>query len=490
MQVSIFLDQRAKKAEREIIHLHRAFFGTEPLLLEMDADDAFTITLEDGHPEMVATIEKQSVSYLYEMKIDPGRCFYSTKQIVSHLFVKAIEQLHDKQLPWGILTGIRPLKLYRKLIDSYSREEAERRLTDFYLMKHSKVQLLRQVHGIQQPIIKDIVALNQQGNGSVSLYLGIPYCPSKCSYCTFSGYFNRSEEEKVAYFSCLLKEVAAVMEWTVKHQLNIASVYIGGGTPSTLTAYQIKELLTALGVTKELTYSEVTFEAGRPDSLTAEKLSIMKMSGVDRISINPQTFSQQTLTKINRRHTPKDIVDIYRIAREIGFMHINMDIILGLPGEELKDVQETLRMLAELQPDGVTIHTLALKTKSELKQQYTAEQFRFAQQIDAMLAHSQQWAQQQGYLPYYVYRQKNISGNFENVGYAKVGKHSLYNIYSMEEVMPIIGIGCGAVSKLINQRALIHERLANPVEPRYYIETIDQIIDKKQKLLPLILTNR
>jgi oxygen-independent coproporphyrinogen-3 oxidase len=270
--------------------------------------------------------------------------------------------------------------------------------------------------------------------------------------------------------------------------MSVASIYIGGGTPSMLTANQIEQLFQTIeqGINKNC--QEITFEAGRPDTITIEKIDILKHAGVNRISINPQTFNELTLRKMNRKHSIKDIFNIYEHARKRNFDQINMDLILGLPYESLIDIKNTLQITENLMPESVTVHTLSLKTKSKLKEQIPIEDFRRATDIGRMVEESQAWALSAGYKPYYLYRQKNIAGNLENVGYAKLDKYSLYNIYIMEELMPIIGIGCGSVSKIINASTGKLNRLANPSEPQYYIQHIEEIIDKKHKHLPELLT--
>ncbi len=489
MVIPVYLNETAKAATREVAHLHLAVFGMQPEFLDVYSEYAYCIDVEMDGLLYVGDFRYLPENYCRRLTISQDRC--TMKQFVAHLFVSSIEQLRDVELPWGILTGIRPQKLYRKLHEAHSQAKTRQIANTLYLIKENKIRLLEQVYDIQRPVLSQYA-----DRSSISLYIGIPYCPSKCSYCTFGGHICSGEAEQSAYFSALLDELRSVLSWIRRYQLRIASVYVGGGTPSTLTVGQIEQLFAefeqyalAIGELMPLACGEISFEAGRADAISREQLLTLKRMGVERISINPQTFRDHTLRALNRRHTTDDVLGAYETARQIGFSHINMDIILGLPGETVDDVAFTLAQLEHLRPEAITMHALALKTKSTLQRQWELEQFKHGTNIDDMLSIAQPWAKANGYLPYYLYRQKNIAGNMENVGYALPGKHSLYNIFSMEESMPIIGIGCGAVSKMIDADSGKLERLANPVNPNFYIRSIAEVIEKKQKQLPQILTN-
>jgi len=477
----VYLDNIAIVAAEDIKRLHLAVFGTQIQIIEIAANADLCITIIDSPVTIIGNA--YSVAKGISIKRSINSYQYSIKKLVLNLFLQAIEQSFHRRLPWGILTGIRPLKLYRKLNETTCMEDAEYTLKDFFLVSEQKISLLRDIYVIQEQILK-----KQNINKQVSIYVGIPYCPSKCNYCTFLGYVDRTNEEQAMFFYTLLHELRWTLNWLVAHDMSVASIYIGGGTPSMLSANQIEQLFQTIEQGSNNYCEEITFEAGRPDTITIEKLDILKQAGVNRISINPQTFNEHTLRKMNRKHSVEDILTIYEHARKRNFEQINMDLILGLPNESLADVKNTLQVMNNLLPESVTIHTLSLKTKSKLKEQIPIEDFRRATDIGRMVEASQAWALSAGYKPYYLYRQKNIAGNLENVGYAKSDKYSLYNIYIMEELMPIIGIGCGSVSKIIDGKTGKLNRLPNPSEPQYYIQHIDDIIGKKQKHLPELLT--
>ena len=309
--------------------------------------------------------------------------------------------------------------------------------------------------------------------------MGIPFCPSICLYCSFSSSPLSLWKDKVdLYLDALCKEIDYVSDAFAEKELN--TVYIGGGTPTTLEPYQLERLLSKLE--ERFCFDklkEFTVEAGRPDSITREKLQVLRNHGISRISINPQTMNQKTLDLIGRRHTVEETVQAFYLARELGFDNINMDLIVGLPGEEKAEVEYTLKEITKLDPDSVTVHSLAVKRAARLKlfkEEHKEMTMTNNREIMDMTA---DYARKLGLAPYYLYRQKNMAGNFENVGYAKEGKAGIYNILIMEEVQSILALGAGASTKMVWAKDRI-ERIENVKDIKNYIERIDEMIERKR----------
>ena len=389
-----------------------------------------------------------------------------------HLLVK----LTGKTLPWGNLTGIRPAKLAMGLIESGMKNtEVAREMRERYLVSPQKTALAITIANREREILKDI----DYENG-YSLYVGIPFCPSICLYCSFSSYPLKQWKDKVdLYVEALCKEIREVSQMMKGRKLD--TIYIGGGTPTTLEPYQLQKLLDALR--ESFGYeglAEFTIEAGRPDSITRDKLMILRNYPVTRISVNPQTMNQETLDIIGRRHTVDETKAAFALARECGFDNINMDLIVGLPGEDRSMVENTLKEVKALAPDSMTVHSLAVKRAARLnmfKDRYQEMTFENNQEIMDMTMRA---AYEMEMGPYYLYRQKNMKGNFENVGYAKVDKAGIYNILIMEEKQPIIALGAGGSSKLVFDHGKRIERVENVKDVTSYIARIDEMIERKR----------
>ncbi len=385
-----------------------------------------------------------------------------------------------KELPWGNLTGIRPTKLaYGMLEEGKTDEEISAFLKDAHYVSDEKIALSIDIAKRERELLSDI-----HYEGGYSLYIGIPFCPTTCLYCSFTSYPIAGYRKLVEdYVDCVIKEMDYVSK-KYAHKI-LDSVYIGGGTPTTLEAEQLDRLITALKDKFDFsTVKEFTVEAGRADSITREKLEVLKKHQVDRISINPQTMKQETLQIIGRRHTVEQVVEAYKLAREIGFENINMDLILGLPGELEEDVQNTIDRVVELAPDSLTVHSLAIKRASKLSQWIVENGVKTLRNTDETMKIAAAGAKQLGMDPYYLYRQKNMSGNFENVGYAKPGKYGLYNILIMEEKQTIVALGAGSISKVVLPDGRI-ERCDNVKDVALYIEKIDEMLERKEKLFAL-----
>lgn len=407
----------------------------------------------------------------------------AAKKAAAYVFLEVLEQATGIVQPWGVLTGVRPTKLYHQFVQAgYAPEEISALLVREYRLAPEKVDLLARIVARQRTVLPDLYELDRE----VSLYIGIPFCPTKCAYCTFPAYDIRGQQGSVDDFlRALMDEIAQVGAWLRDRDLPVTSIYFGGGTPTSMTAEQLDTLLKTLRTHMPHIdrVRELTVEAGRPDTITPEKLAILKTHGVDRISVNPQSFTQATLEAIGRHHTVEETIDAFHLARRMGVDNINMDLIIGLPGEGVDHLRHSLDMVGQLQPDSLTIHTLAFKRASAMTQNREAYRVASREEIHRMMALAATWTAANGYHPYYLYRQKNILGNLENVGYAKDGKESVYNIIIMEERHTIIGLGCGAVSKIIPPGTDRVIRFANPKEPKAYIEHYHDMLAKKLALL-------
>ncbi|HPT83000.1 MAG TPA: coproporphyrinogen dehydrogenase HemZ [Limnochordia bacterium] len=380
--------------------------------------------------------------------------------------------------PWGILTGVRPLKMVHSMLDrGFPPEELREILLEVYALSSRKADLLLEVAARQRPYF------HPDPNNPVSIYVGIPFCPTRCSYCSFAAYPLETHGHLLPDFlKALYVEIGQVGSLLRELGLQVEAVYLGGGTPTTVQGDQLEQLLQA--IQKYLVTAgtkEFTVEAGRPETLSRETLAILKAGGTQRICINPQTMHEPTLQLIGRRHTVEDVRRAFTLAREVGIPLINMDVIMGLPGEELSHVRSTLEELARLGPDNLTVHSLALKRASRLKKDWERE--RIAQeQGEAMVELAREYALGWGMSPYYLYRQRHILGDLENVGYAREGTASIYNIQMMEERQSIIALGGGGVTKLVaSDLSLV--RQANPKCPAAYAAQIREGLGERLEWL-------
>ena len=425
-------------------------------------------------------------SKIFKYEVDPE---LGPKNTFKRFFYDVMCEITGTTLPWGNLTGIRPTKIVKTMLEN-GNTEAEAR----YFMKNNhrvSDEKLDLAVDIAQREIKLLSKLDC--NNGYSLYIGIPFCPTTCLYCSFTSYpiktwINRLDE----YIDALGKELEYVADEFSKINMPEGvrrypdTIYIGGGTPTSLDEYHLEKLLdkitTTIGVDSSI---EFTCEAGRPDSITYEKLQIMKKYGVTRISVNPQTMQQCTLDLIGRRVQVSQIIDSFKSARDAGHDNINMDIILGLPGEAEDQVSDTLRKIAELGPDSLTVHSLAIKRASALKKRLDEIGIDALKNTDQTMKMAEQAAYDMCMNPYYLYRQKNMSGNFENVGYAKPGKEGIYNILIMEEVQTIVALGAGSVTKRVARQAdgsTLITRCENHKDVDLYIRGIDEMINRKRRL--------
>ena len=380
-----------------------------------------------------------------------------------------------QELPWGTLTGIRPTKLAMSaLLQGRSEEETVSMMQEDYLVSRPKAELSYRIAKLEKDLLTGL-----HTKDGFSLYVGIPFCPTTCMYCSFPSNPIKKFEGKVdTYLSLLEQEMEQVSEVFAGRILD--TVYIGGGTPTTLTPSQMHRLNEALRRYFDFdTVLEYTMEAGRPDSITKEKLAAMREIGIGRLSVNPQTMHEETLKVIGRRHTVAQTVEAFHMARDAGFSNINTDLILGLPGEDERMVAETFEKIKELSPDSLTVHSMAIKRAAAMHDFLEKHPELESKNTPEMMESAMRCAAKMGMQPYYLYRQKNMAGNFENVGYAKEGKYGLYNILIMEEVQSVAAIGAGVISKTVHEDGLI-ERCANVKDVSLYFSAFDQVIQKKR----------
>ena len=375
--------------------------------------------------------------------------------------------------PWGSLTGIRPTKLFRELSQEGGELAARQQFLDVFDVSEEKTNLAARICAVQEPFIRSV------GANEIDVYVGIPFCKTKCLYCSFPSEVLGKQDRLTRYLSLLKSDIAAGAQLISELGLNVRSFYMGGGTPTVLSANQMDELLSFLLAHYGSFGVEATVEAGRPDTIDREKLLVLKRYGVGRISINPQTVNDETLRRVGRSHTREDIVRIFELAREIGFDSINMDLIAGLPGETAADMQRSCDAIAQLKPDNLTVHSLAIKRSSTLKKELDEHALVSSAQAEEMTQIGTRCAESMGMNPYYMYRQKYMSGNLENVGYALPGKECVYNIDMMEETASIMSHGAGTMTKRVFAGQNRIERLPSPKDVPTYLAKLDRLLADK-----------
>ncbi len=484
----IYLKQQLDLYDNDIRVMLQAFFDNEKVVRtkagsrlslvvdyackedeETGAKSEGVVTFSLADDKGYESVEKEEADY-WDKKASKNR-------IKAALYCQ-LSEYTGKTLPWGTLTGVRPTKIATELLENGVAEEAiHREYTDTYLTIPQKADICIEVAKREQQLFKDF-----QYEEEYCVYIGIPFCPSRCLYCSFTSYPIADYEDKAGdYLKALYREMDFVAE--AYRNKRLVSIYVGGGTPSVLSAAQLEELIGHIRQAFSLQYlREFCVECGRPDSLTEEKLRALKKSGVQRISINPQTMSDDTLRLIGRAHTARQTKDAFAMARQAGFDNINMDIIAGLPGEGMEELLHTLSEIRELKPDSLTVHSLAIKRAANLNREW--EQYRklVFGSTNEMLTAVDQCARESGLFPYYLYRQKNIPGKLENIGYAAEGKECVYNILIMEEKLDILAMGAGAASKFIFRDENRIERAENVKNVDEYIARVDEMMERKQKL--------
>ncbi|MCP1145882.1 coproporphyrinogen III oxidase [Lysinibacillus endophyticus] len=407
------------------------------------------------------------------------------KRALSHVMLDVLEQYTGMTQTWGILTGVRPTKLYHKYRkQGFSDEQIYEVLKQDFRISDSKIALMREIVERQLVTIPDLDELGKE----ISVYIGVPFCPTKCAYCTFPAYAiqsNRKSGRVESFIDGLHIEIRAMGKWLKDNNINITSVYWGGGTPTSIEAEEMDALYKTMfeSFPNPENIREITVEAGRPDTITPEKIAVLKKWGIDRISVNPQSYTDETLKAIGRHHTVQETIDKFWLSRNSGMNNINMDLIIGLPNEGIEEFQHSLDESAKMQPESLTVHTLSFKRASEMTHNKDKYKVADRETVTKMMDMASSWTRENGYVPYYLYRQKNILGNLENVGYCKPGEESIYNIVIMEEVQTILGIGCGASTKFVNPETGKITQFHNPKDPAAYIMTFEEAIEKKIKML-------
>ena len=416
-------------------------------------------------------------------KLERNRVF---QRILKNAFYRAGTQALGREPPWGSLTGVRPVKIPTKaLTQGFSVEQADGMLRDLYHVSTARRRLALDCAQ------STLAVQNTLAERELSLYVGIPFCPTRCAYCSFiSADVGKTLSLLEPYLDALVQEIRAVGALLRRSGRRVRSVYFGGGTPTTLSAPQLDRLMGELETHIDLAgCGEYTVEAGRPDTITAEKLAVLRRHGCDRVSVNPQTMEDDVLRAIGRSHTAGDILSAWDLVRKAAFPFVNMDLIAGLPADTVAGFRSSLDQVMALEPENITVHTLALKKGSRLltgagsgAAPSQGSALPTAEDVSAMLDYAWTALGQAGYAPYYLYRQKYMSGGFENVGWCRPGAESLYNICMMEELHTILSLGSGGVTKLIDRQTGGLTRLSNPKFPKEYIENIGSIIAQKEEI--------
>lgn len=469
----------------------RVFFPDTIFTPALEGAD-FSILLEIGGDAECVMVEGTLLPTVGRRKLTfravdgqyPGEASHNATIRVAKLAVKGLlERYTGREAgPWGILTGIRPTKIAHRLLDQgWLGDRLELFLQNSFALRADKSSLMRRVAELQRAFLHPHGAAGKY----VSIYIGIPFCPTRCVYCSFPAYsLERYRGWVEPFVAALLREIQALGQVIKELGLGVETIYIGGGTPTSLPVEKLREIFQ--GVDNWLMTpgtGEYTVEAGRPDTINEQVLDLLRSHGVNRLSVNPQSMNIQTLKAIGRAHSPEDVVRAMELARSKGFANINMDLIIGLPGEGLVEMGHTLEQIKELAPENITVHTLAIKRASALKEQYEEYTLAEAGEAAKMLDLAYGAAKELGMSPYYLYRQKQMLGHLENVGFAKSGYECVYNIQMMEERQTIVGLGGGSGSKWVNAADWSLEATYNPKDPRNYFERVEELIGKKVERL-------
>ncbi len=457
-----------------------------PHMLERKENCAvFTLSVWDGQASVTAQLCREGKYAAGESPFDAGALSKTPEQVyhvlqhaIKMAFYSAGKELLGVQPPWGALTGVRPVKLpTRSLKEGMTPQQARAQLMAEYDVTPVRADLAMDCAGAS------LAVDNTLRPDEVSVYVGVPFCPTRCAYCSFvSADVHRTLKLLEPYVETMLTEIDATAAALREAGLKVRSFYMGGGTPTTLTADQMDRVLTRC---KEMLpmegCTEFTVEAGRPDTITREKLELLRRHNIGRISINPQTLNDEVLRAIGRCHTSGDIRAAYALAREVGFDSINMDLIAGLPKDSFDGFRRSLDGVLEMDPENITVHTLALKKGSALMEK--GSEIPSGEEVARMLEYSLTTLRNKNYLPYYLYRQKYMSGSLENVGWCKPGTESLYNIVMMEELHTVVSIGGGGVTKLVDAPNARIIRLPNPKYPHDYLSMTEKVLEQKKQIV-------
>lgn len=450
----------------EKITVIRDFSEPQPPYIYTEVSDKITITVNIGSFNKSETAVKKLTDDDNEL-------------VSAQLLYKLLCDFTGLTQPWGILTGVRPVKLLRRLAEGSSEEQAVKKFEKDFFVSNEKIALSRETEHNERKI------LELSKPESFSLYVGIPFCPSRCSYCSFvMASIERAEKLIEPYTKLLCEEIKQTAEIANKLGLRLETVYFGGGTPTTLSAEQLDTVLRTVNKSFDMsTCREFTVEAGRPDTIDIAKLFALKENKVDRISINPQTVNDEVLKTIGRKHTAQQLFDAFELARKCGFDNINTDLIAGLPTDTPESFKNSLDSIVRLNAECITVHTLCMKRASRLTTEGVTLDLQQARDAREMLAYTQNILGQNEYIPYYMYRQSRMVGNLENVGWSKKGFESLYNVYVMDETHTILACGSGGVTKLKRNNPDYLERIFNFKYPYEYIDRFDELIQRKSGIM-------
>lgn len=450
----------------EKITVIRDFSEPQPPYIYTEVSDKITISVNIGSFNKSETAVKKLTDDDNEL-------------VSAQLLYKLLCDFTGLTQPWGILTGVRPVKLLRKLAEESNEEQAVKKFLNDFFVSNEKIALSRETEHNERKI------LELSKPESFSLYVGIPFCPSRCSYCSFvMASIERAEKLIEPYTKLLCEEIKRTAEIANKLGLRLETVYFGGGTPTTLSAEQLDTVLRTVNKSFDMsTCREFTVEAGRPDTIDSAKLFALKENKVDRISINPQTTNDEVLKTIGRKHTAQQFFDAFELARKCGFDNINTDLIAGLPTDTPESFKNSLDSIVELNAECITVHTLCMKRASRLTTEGVTLDLQQARDAREMLAYTQNILGQNEYIPYYMYRQSRMVGNLENVGWSKKGFESLYNVYVMDETHTILACGSGGVTKLKRNNPDYLERIFNFKYPYEYIDRFDELIQRKSGIM-------
>ena len=450
----------------EKITVIRDFSEPQPPCIYTEVSDKITISVNIGSFNKSETAVKKLTDDDNEL-------------VSAQLLYKLLCDFTGLTQPWGILTGVRPVKLLRRLAEESSEEQAVKKFEKDFFVSNEKIALSRETEHNERKI------LELSKPESFSLYVGIPFCPSRCSYCSFvMASIERAEKLIEPYTKLLCEEIKQTAEIANKLGLRLETVYFGGGTPTTLSAEQLDTVLGTVNNSFDMsTCREFTVEAGRPDTIDIAKLFALKENKVDRISINPQTVNDEVLKTIGRKHTAQQFFDAFELARKCGFDNINTDLIAGLPTDTPESFKNSLDSIVRLNAECITVHTLCMKRASRLTTEGVTLDLQQARDAREMLAYTQNILGQNEYIPYYMYRQSRMVGNLENVGWSKKGFESLYNVYVMDETHTILACGSGGVTKLKRNNPDYLERIFNFKYPYEYIDRFDELIQRKSGIM-------
>lgn len=450
----------------EKITVIRDFSEPQPPYIYTEVSDKITISVNIGSFNKSETAVKKLTDDDNEL-------------VSAQLLYKLLCDFTGLTQPWGILTGVRPVKLLRRLAEESNEEQAVKKFEKDFFVSNEKIALSRETEHNERKI------LELSKPESFSLYVGIPFCPSRCSYCSFvMASIERAEKLIEPYTKLLCEEIKQTAEIANKLGLRLETVYFGGGTPTTLSAEQLDTVLGTVNNSFDMsTCREFTVEAGRPDTIDIAKLFALKENKVDRISINPQTVNDEVLKTIGRKHTAQQFFDTFELARKCGFDNINTDLIAGLPTDTPESFKNSLDSIVRLNAECITVHTLCMKRASRLTTEGVTLDLQQARDAREMLAYTQNILGQNEYIPYYMYRQSRMVGNLENVGWSKKGFESLYNVYVMDETHTILACGSGGVTKLKRNNPDYLERIFNFKYPYEYIDRFDELIQRKSGIM-------